>query len=79
MAAVSIKAFTPPRNHLVSGITSPHCRPLSAVFGEHIDCVDSKGKSSISLNLDVTDSLTVKGKVGSDDDTGIGIFFQRDY
>ncbi len=41
--------------------------------------VDSTGKSSISLNLDVTDSLTVKGKVGSDDDTGIGIFFQRDY
>ncbi len=41
--------------------------------------VDSKGKSTISLNLDVTDSLTIKGKVGSDDDTGIGLFFQRDY
>ncbi|SMP08113.1 translocation/assembly module TamB domain-containing protein [Shimia sagamensis] len=41
--------------------------------------VDSKGQSSISLNLDVNDNLTVKGKVGSDDDTGIGIFFQRDY
>ena len=41
--------------------------------------VDSKGQSSISLNLDVTDNFTVKGKVGSDDDSGIGIFFQRDY
>ncbi|GAA6180897.1 hypothetical protein NBRC116594_23350 [Shimia sp. NS0008-38b] len=41
--------------------------------------VDSEGQSSISLNLDVTDNLTVKGKVGSDDDSGIGLFFQRDY
>ncbi|MBO9407121.1 translocation/assembly module TamB domain-containing protein [Shimia sp. R9_1] len=41
--------------------------------------VDSEGKSTISLNLDVTDNLTVKGKVGSDDESGIGIFFQRDY
>ncbi|MBO9475960.1 translocation/assembly module TamB domain-containing protein [Shimia sp. R11_0] len=41
--------------------------------------VDSTGRSSISLNLDVTDNLTIKGKVGSDDDNGIGLFFQRDY
>ena len=41
--------------------------------------VDSEGKSAISLNLDVTDNLTVKGKVGSDDESAIGIFFQRDY
>ncbi|MGX9352342.1 translocation/assembly module TamB domain-containing protein [Shimia sp. W99] len=41
--------------------------------------VDSEGKSSISLNLDVTESLTVKGRVDSDSDSGIGLFFQKDY
>lgn len=41
--------------------------------------VDSEGKSSISLNLDVSESIRLKGKVGSDDESGIGIFFQRDY
>ncbi len=41
--------------------------------------VDSKGKSSISLNLDVSETIKLKGKVGSDDESGIGIFFQRDY
>ncbi len=41
--------------------------------------VDKNGESSINLNLDVTDNLTVKGKIGSDEDSGIGLFFQRDY
>ncbi len=40
---------------------------------------NSSGKSSISLNLDVSDNLTVRGKVDSDSDSGIGLFFQRDY
>ncbi|MEP2532388.1 translocation/assembly module TamB domain-containing protein [Shimia sp.] len=41
--------------------------------------VDSEGKSTIGLNLDVSDNLTVKGTVESNSDTGIGLFFQRDY
>jgi translocation and assembly module TamB len=41
--------------------------------------VDSEGRSTISLNLDVTDNLTVKGKFGTDDESGIGVFFQHDY
>ncbi|SHK20522.1 autotransporter secretion inner membrane protein TamB [Shimia gijangensis] len=41
--------------------------------------VDGKGQSSISLNYDVTPSITLKGRVDSDSDTAIGIFFKRDY
>jgi translocation and assembly module TamB len=41
--------------------------------------VDQGGKSSISLNLDVAPHITVKGRVDSDGQTGIGIFLQRDY
>jgi len=41
--------------------------------------VNPRGSSEINLNLDVTNSLTVKGSVDDQGDTGIGIFFQRDY
>ena len=41
--------------------------------------VDQTGKSQINLNLDLTDSITLKGRVGADGDTGIGLFFERDY
>lgn len=41
--------------------------------------VGADGKSDISINLDVTPSLTVRGRVGSDGDTGLGVFFERDY
>jgi translocation and assembly module TamB len=41
--------------------------------------VDQNGKSQINLNLDVTDNLTLKGRVGADGNTGIGLFFERDY
>ncbi len=39
----------------------------------------SDGTADISLNLDITKSLTAKGTVGSDGNTGIGIFFEKDY
>jgi translocation and assembly module TamB len=39
----------------------------------------SDGTAEISLNLDITTSLKAKGTVGSDGNTGIGIFFERDY
>lgn len=41
--------------------------------------IDQDGKSEISLNLDLTDNLTVKGRVGNDGDTGLGLFYEKDY
>lgn len=41
--------------------------------------VDQDGKSQIQLNLDVSDSVTVRGRVGSDGQTGLGIFLEKDY
>ncbi|WP_136439981.1 translocation/assembly module TamB domain-containing protein [Pacificoceanicola onchidii] len=41
--------------------------------------IDSQGETSINLNLDLTNSTTVRGRVGSDGSTGIGLFFERDY
>lgn len=41
--------------------------------------VDQTGKSQINLNLDLTDTLTVKGRVGADGNTGLGLFFEKDY
>jgi len=40
---------------------------------------DSTGKQRINLNLDVSKSVTVKGGASNDGDTGVGIFFERDY
>lgn len=39
----------------------------------------SDGTADISINLDLSKSLTAKGTVGSDGNTGIGIFFEKDY
>ncbi len=41
--------------------------------------VDQEGKSRINLNLDLRDGVTVKGRVGADGETGIGVYLQRDY
>ncbi len=41
--------------------------------------VDQTGKSSISLNYDVTRNITLKGHVDSDNKTGVGIYLKRDY
>lgn len=41
--------------------------------------VDGKGESSISLNLDISPKFTVKGRLESDSDTGIGLFYKLDY
>lgn len=40
---------------------------------------DSEGKNQINLNLDLTPSITVKGRADNAGDTGLGIFFERDY
>ncbi len=41
--------------------------------------IDQEGKSRINLNLDLRKGLTVKGRVGADGQTGIGVYLQRDY
>ncbi|MBV7393980.1 translocation/assembly module TamB domain-containing protein [Mameliella sediminis] len=41
--------------------------------------VDAKGKTEINLNLNVTSDVTVRGRLGSDGSSGIGVFFERDY
>jgi len=41
--------------------------------------VSSGGKSEVSINLDVTDSITLKGSAASDGGSGLGLFFERDY
>ena len=41
--------------------------------------VDQQGRSTITLNLDVTDRLTVRGSVSTEGQTGIGVFLEKDY
>lgn len=41
--------------------------------------VNTRGESELHLNLDVTDSITLKGSVDNSGETGVGVFFQRDY
>ena len=41
--------------------------------------VDQTGKSQIQLNLDVSANITLRGRVGSDGNTGIGIVLEKDY
>ncbi len=41
--------------------------------------VGADGKAEINLNLDVSRSVTVKGRVGSDGNTGVGVFYERNY
>ncbi|GAA3867454.1 translocation/assembly module TamB domain-containing protein [Celeribacter arenosi] len=41
--------------------------------------IDSNGRSEINLNLDATDNVTIKGTLGSDGETGLGVFFEKDY
>lgn len=41
--------------------------------------LNAKGETEINLNLDLTDSLTLKGSVDNTGDTGVGLFFEKDY
>ncbi len=41
--------------------------------------VDGEGKSRVNLNFDVTDSITLRGSVGADGGTTLGIFKEKDY
>ncbi|AJE48304.1 hypothetical protein P73_3589 [Celeribacter indicus] len=41
--------------------------------------IDQNGESEVNINLDATRNVTVKGSVSSEGDTGLGVFFERDY
>ncbi len=39
----------------------------------------ANGQSKVTINLDVTDDLVVKGSAGQNGDTGLGVFYEKDY
>lgn len=41
--------------------------------------VDSSGGTEIELNLDITDTVTARGRTTSDGETAVGVFFERDF
>ncbi|WP_424940123.1 translocation/assembly module TamB domain-containing protein [Aliiroseovarius sp. S253] len=41
--------------------------------------VGAEGKAEVNLNLTLTPSLTARGTLGSDGNTGVGIYYERDY
>lgn len=41
--------------------------------------VGQDGMSQINLNLDLTDSITLRGSAGTDGQTGVGVFLEKDY
>lgn len=41
--------------------------------------VDQSGKSQINLNLDVSKSITLRGRASSDGTTGVGVYLEKDY
>ena len=41
--------------------------------------IGSGGETKLNLNFDLTDSTTVRGSASSNGETGLGIFWQRDY
>ena len=41
--------------------------------------VGSNGNSEININIDIERNFTARGSVGSDGETSVGIFFERDY
>lgn len=41
--------------------------------------LSSEGRSQINLNLDITPSIVAKGRLDSDGETGLGVFFEKDY
>jgi len=40
---------------------------------------DSEGKQQIDLNIDLSRNVTVKGRLNSEGNTGVGIYFEKDY
>jgi translocation and assembly module TamB len=45
----------------------------------YTDVTVGSDQTRIELNLDLTDDVTITGRANSDGETGLGIFFERDY
>lgn len=41
--------------------------------------VDSTGQGEVTINLDLSPTITLRGRANSDGGSGVGIFFERDY
>ncbi|MFT3690497.1 translocation/assembly module TamB domain-containing protein [Paenirhodobacter sp.] len=41
--------------------------------------LDGRGETTLNLNLDVTRAITARGSVGSDGNSSVGLFFEKDY
>jgi len=41
--------------------------------------VGANGQSKVTINLDVTEDLTVRGSAGQDGNSTLGVFFEKDY
>jgi Uncharacterized protein conserved in bacteria len=41
--------------------------------------VDSTGQGEVTINLDLTDSITLRGRADTSGGSGLGLFFERDY
>lgn len=41
--------------------------------------VSPEGRSEVSINIDLSPSLTARGRVNNEGRTGVGLFFERDY
>ena len=59
----------------------PRCAPASTSTSNiYLDVqTDTDGVSRAEINLEVSDSVTARGSVGSDGNTILGIFYERDY
>lgn len=41
--------------------------------------VDSTGRGEVTINLDLSSNITLRGRVDTDGRSGLGLFFERDY
>ncbi|MCB1397628.1 MAG: translocation/assembly module TamB domain-containing protein [Rhodobacter sp.] len=55
-------------------------------FGRYINdrvytdvSVDSTGRGEVSINLDLTPNIRLRGRTDTDGTSGVGVFFERDY
>ena len=88
----AVRAVTPPKGcaTLPASTQSISARPRAARValgaGAYLSdnlytdfTVNTEGDTEVNLNLDVNDNFTVRGTVDGRGETGIGLFFERDY
>ncbi|MGJ8585861.1 MAG: translocation/assembly module TamB domain-containing protein [Marinosulfonomonas sp.] len=68
------------------GVTTSQDGNLALEAGKYLSenvyadvTVDAEGKSRVDLNLEITSDFNVRGSADSQGNTGIGIFFEKDY